>query len=166
MNEYIKLKKRDTLKIGIKDENDVPKLDENGHEVFIEFDLEDITIADRYDTCFRLIKKATNNLQSRLVIINKKQDVPGKGYMSRNEKEKMDAVETYFKETEEAMDLFLGKGGTTKIFGEVRYLEMFDDLNEYLKPVAPLLKLNMESIEKRIKSKYSTTDNSTLKENE
>lgn len=166
MNEYIKLKKRDTLKIGIKDENDNPKLDENGHEVFIEFDLEDITVADRYDTCFQLIKKATQNLQSKLVIINKKQDVPGKGYMSRNQKEKMNAFEEYYKETEEAMDLFLGKGGTSKIFGEVRYLEMFDDLNEYLKPIAPLLKLNMESIEKRIKTKYSSTNSDTLKEDE
>ena len=39
MNEYINLKKRNVVKIGIKDENGVAKVDENGNEIYIEFDL-------------------------------------------------------------------------------------------------------------------------------
>ena len=66
--------------------------------------------------------------------------------------------------TEEAMDLFLGKGGTSKIFGETRYLTMFEDLSEMLEPIMPKLKINMDSIEKKIKSKYKIEDTSILKD--
>lgn len=164
MNEYIKLKKRDIFRLGIQDEDGNAKLDENGHEVFIEFDLEDITIPDRYSKCAYLIKKASNTLKNAIVVIDKKQDLKGKGILSKNEEEKMQALKQYYKTVEEAMDLFLGENGTAKIFGETRYLTMFDDLSEMLEPIMPKLKINLESIEKKIKSKYSMTNSNVLKD--
>ena len=166
MNDYIKLKKRNVLKIGIKDENGNPKLDDKGNEVFLEFDLEDITTADRYNECLELNKKALSDLQKDIVIINKKQDAKGKGYLSKNEKAKIDAIKKYYKEVEKAMDLFLGEGGTEKIFGKIRYLTMFDDLAEMLKPIMPKIKINAESIEKQIKEKYKVKDEDVLKDEE
>ena len=76
----------------------------------------------------------------------------------------MQALKQYYKTVEDAMDLFLGKNGTTKIFGETRYLTMFDDLSEMLEPIMPKLKINLESIEKKIKSKYSMTNSNVLKD--
>ena len=127
MNEYIKLKKRNILKIGIKDENDIPKLDDNGNEVYIEFDLENIETPQNYSKCVYLIQKATNILRDEFNVIDKKQDAKGRGFMSRNEENKIVALKKYYKSVEEAMDLFLGTGGTERIFGKARYLTMFDD---------------------------------------
>ena len=164
MNDYIQLKKRNILKFGIIDEDGKPKKDENDHEIFIEFDLEDITIPDRYNQCYCEVKKAISTLKNDILIINKKQDSKGKGLMSVNEQAKVQAIRKFNKSMEEAMDLFLGKGGTTKIFGETRYLTMFDDLSEMLEPIMPKLKLNMESIESKIRSKYSSKNETVLKD--
>ena len=164
MNEYIQLKKRNVLKIGIKDENNVSKLDEFGNEIYIEFDLEDIEVPERYSKCTYLIQKATNTLQNELVIINKKQDAPGKGVMTQNEEAKMRVLKKYYKDVENAMDLFLGENGTNKIFGETRYITMFEDLKEMLEPIMPKLKINLKSIEEKIKSKYKMQENDVLKD--
>ncbi len=163
MNDYIQLKKRDIFKLGIKDENGNPKLDKDGHEVFIEFDLEDINLPDNYSKCVYLVKKASSTLKNDMIIIDKKQDSKGKGFMTKNEELKTQAIKKFYNSTVEAMDLFLGKGGTNKIFGEVRYLTMFDDLSEILGPIMPKLKINMNSIEEKIKSKYKIQDSSVLK---
>lgn len=164
MNEYITLKKRDTLKIGIKDENGMPKKDELGNELYIEFDMEDIELPVRYSKCAYLVEKATNTLRNEMTIINKKQDSKGKGLMTKNEEAKMEALKKYYNSTEEAMDLFLGKGGTKKIFGEVRYLTMYDDLAEMLEPIMPMLKEKTQSIDERIKAKYKKQDDGVLKD--
>lgn len=164
MKEYISLKKRDILKIGIKDEEGNPKLDEKGNELYIEFDLEDINTPDNYSKCVYLIQKASNTLKNDIAVINKKQDVAGKGIMTKNEEAKMQALKKYYKSSEEAIDLFLGKGGTQKIFGDSRYLTMFDDLVEMLEPIMPKLKINFDSIEKKIKSKYGNKEDNVLKD--
>lgn len=164
MNDYIQLKKRDILKIGIKDENGISKFDKDGKEIFIEFDLEDINLPENYSKCVYLIKKATSTLKNEVIIINKRQDSKGKGFMTKNEEAKLQAIKHFYKSAEEAMDLFLGKGGTNKVFGERRYITMFDDLAEMLKPIMPKLKINMDSIEAKIKSKYSITTGNVLKD--
>lgn len=165
MEDFIQLKKRNILKIGIKDEDGNTKLDSNGKEVYLVFDLEDITTVDRYSKCLELNQKALSNLQKEIVIINKKQDSKDKNsYLSKNEKAKVDAMKKYYADTEKAMDLFLGDGGTQKIFGDVRYLTMFDDLAEMLKPIMPKIKINVDSIEKQIKQKYSVKDDDVLKD--
>lgn len=164
MNDYITLKKRDILRIGIKDENGIPKKDENNNELYIEFDLEDIEVPERYSKCVYLVEKASNTLKNEMLIINKRQDSKGKGIMTKNGEEKMRSLKKYYKAMEEAMDLFLGKDGTKKIFGEKRYLEMFDDLNEMLQPIMPKLQINFESIEKKIKTRYKVVDEDTIKD--
>ena len=65
MDNYINIKKRDTLRIGLKDENGNVKLDKDGHEVFIEFDLEDINLIDNYSKAIELSEKAGKTLQSK-----------------------------------------------------------------------------------------------------
>ena len=118
MNEYIQLKARNTLKIGLKDEFGNEKKDENGKLVYLEFDLEDIELPLKYNKCEFLVRKAQQDLKFDFMIINKRQDVKGKYLLSKNEEEKVKAMHKYYKTMEEAMDLFLGKGGVQKIFGD------------------------------------------------
>lgn len=164
MDNYINIKKRDTLKIGLKDEEGNVKFDENGHEVFIEFDLEDINLIDNYSKAISLCEEAGKSLQNELVIINKKEDVKINDYLTRNQKAKMDALKKYYKSIEGAMNLFLGEGGFSKIFGEKRYLTMLDDLADMLEPIMPLLKVNIDSIKNKIVTKYKVTDENVLKD--
>lgn len=164
MNEYIKLKKRNVVRIGIKDEDGNIKYDKDGHEVFIEFDLEDINLVDNYSKAISLCEKAGKSLQNELIIINKKEDVKINEYLTRNQKSKMDALKKYYKSIEDAMNLFLGEGGFSKIFDEKRYLTMLDDLADMLEPIIPLLKVNIDSIKNKIVTKYKVTDENVLKD--
>ena len=164
MNEYIKQKKRNIIRIGIKDEDGNIKYDEDGHEVFIEFDLEDINLVDNYSKAISLCEKAGKTLQNELVIINKQEDVKINDYLTKNQKAKMDALKKYYKSIEDAMNLFLGEGGFSKIFGKKRYLTMLDDLADMLEPIMPLLKVNIDNIKNKIVTKYKVTDENVLKD--
>lgn len=163
MNDFIQLKARNTLKIGLKDEFGKEKKDENGNLVYLEFDLEDIELPLKYNKCEFLVRKAQQDLKFDFMIIDKRQDVKGKYLLSKNEEEKVKAMNKYYKTMEEAMDLFLGKGGVKKIFDDSRYYTMFDDLAEMLEPIMPKLKINMESINDKIMKKYKNTENDVLK---
>lgn len=162
MEDYIQLKKRNTLKIGLKDENGEPKRDENENLVYLEFDLEDIELPLKWNKCEFLIKKAQQDLKWDFIIIDKHQDVKGKMLLSKNEEDKIKALNKYYKTMEEAMDLFLGKGGVKKIFGETKYYTMYEDLVEMLKPIMPKLKINADDISKKIKNKYKEDETEVL----
>lgn len=161
--DFIQLPKRDVLRIVVKNENGEIKKDEKGNDVFLEFDLEDIEAPLKYNKCEFLIRKAREDLKFDIMIIDKRQDVKGKFLLSKNEEDKIKAMQRFYKTMEEAMDLFLGKGGVDKIFGDVRYYTMFEDLNEMLKPILPKLKVNYESIDKKIKEKYAPKETEVLK---
>ncbi len=165
MNEYINQKERNTVKIGIKDDKGNVKLDKDGHEVFIEFDLEDINLVDNYSKAISMCEKAGTDLKTQIAVINKrKDDKQINSVITKNEKDKMDALKKYYKTIEDAMNLFLGEDGFTKIFGNKRYLTMLDDLSDMLEPIMPLLKVNIEGIQNKIISKYKTHDEDVLKD--
>lgn len=163
--EFINLKKRNVLRFGVKDENGNEKKDENGNLVFLEFDLEDIELPLKYNKCEFLVRKAQEDLKWKFIIIDKKQDVNDKKMLlSKNEEEKIKAVKQYYKDMEVAIDLFLGEGGVQKLFGDKRYYEMFDDLSEMLEPILPKLQINIDEINKKIKSKYKEEEKDVLKD--
>ncbi len=163
MNDYLKLKKRDILRIGIKDYDGKAKLDNKGNEVYIEFDLEDINLPDNYNKAYKLVQKAMNTLRDTITITNKKEDVASNGIMTKNQELKMQALKKFYRESEEAMNLFLGPNGVDKIFGKTRYLTMYDDLAEMLEPIIPKIKMNVTNIEKQIKAKYSNKEDNVLR---
>lgn len=160
--EYLKTTKKDIYRLGILDENGVPKKDENGKESFIEFDLADIQLPIKYNDCVEKIKLAQKKLRNKLIIIDKKQDHKGKKLLSSNQEAKIKALSEYYDDMEEAIDLFIGPGGTKKIFGERRYWEMYEDFSEMIKPFLPNIKLNIDSMADRIKKKYSYKQDNTL----
>lgn len=162
--EYIKLKERkDILKLGFQDENGETIKDENNREVYIEFDLGDIELPLKYNKCINQIEQARKKLKTQFMIIDKKQDNKGKYLLSSNEFEKVKATKQFYKDMEIAMDLFLGQGGTRKFLnGKNPYWEMWDDIDEMLKPHYDKLKLTIDDMTNRVKNKYKIVESDVL----
>lgn len=162
--EYIKLKERkDILKLGFQDENERVIKDENNREIYIEFDLGDIELPLKYNKCINQIEQARNNLKMQFIAIDKKQDHKGKQLLSSNEVEKVKATKQFYKDMETAMDLFLGQGGTRKFLnGRNPYWEMWDDIDEMLKPHYNKLKLTINDMTDRVKNKYKVVESDVL----
>lgn len=164
MENYIKIKpKKDILKLGIMDENGNIVKDNNGNEVCLEFDLADIDLPIKYNKCVAMINDAKKELKMQMIIIDKKQDHKGKGYLTYNEEAKVKAVKNFYKKMETAIDLFLGEGGTRKYLnGRKPYYEMFDDIGEALKPYEDKFKLTLTDMTDRIKNKYKVVESDVL----
>ena len=96
------------------------------------------------------------NYRNQCLIIDKKEDVKGKYILSKNEEAKIYALKDFYKKETEALDLFLGKGGTNKLLnGRRPYYGMYEDISKLLEPIMPKLNVRIEDIEKKIKEKYS-----------
>lgn len=162
--DYIKIKKRkDILKLGIKDEVGNIVKDEDGNEVFLQFNLGDIELPLKYNRCINLIDKARKDLKMQFIIIDKKQDHKGKQLLSSNEEAKMKVMKQYYRDMENAMDLFLGEGGTRKYLnGANPYWEMFDDISEAIEPFMNQMDLTVNSMTERIKEKYKVKESDVL----
>lgn len=161
---YIKLKQRkDILKLGIMDESGNIVKNIEGKEVCLEFDLGDVELPLRYNRCVNLVNKARQNLKAQFIIIDKRKDHKGKQLLSANEEAKAKAVQQFYKEMEEAIDLFLGKGGTRLYLnGKKPYWEMWDDISEAIEPYMDKMKLTITDMENRIKAKYKVAESDVL----
>lgn len=162
--EYINLKERkDILQLGFKDKDNNILKDENGNEVYIEFDLGDIELPLKYNKCINQIEQARRNLKAQFIIIDKKQDHRGKQLLSSNEVAKVNALKQFYKDMEMAMDIFLGKNGTRKFLnGKNPYFEMWEDISEAIEPYMNKMKLTIDDMETRIKEKYKVTESDVL----
>lgn len=155
--ESIQLKKDNILRIGIKEADGT----DTGN--VLEFDVEDIELPIRLQECIETHKRNIQDLRTQYIIIDKKQDKKGKKLMSANEEAKIKAMQEFYKKEMEALDMFLGEGGTNKLLnGRKPYFTMFDDINEYLEPIIPLIKERAGSIEEKIKAKYAKKESDVL----
>ena len=155
MENFIQLKKDNVVRIGIKDQYGK---DTGEH---LEFDLEDIEMPLRYQECLELHKKNEKNLEHQFIIIERREDVKGKKLLSKNEEDKIKALNEFYKKEMVALDLFLGEGMTQKILnimGRRPYVSMIDDIVEALEPVLPILKSNSDVAIEKIKNKYKIKD--------
>ena len=153
MEDFIQLKKDNVLKIGIKDSDGKDTGD------FLEFDLEDIELGLKLNQCQKKHNENIQNVKRQFIIIDKKEDKKGKQLLSWKEEEKIKVLKQFYKDEADALDLFLGKGGTKKLLnGRNPYWTMYDDINEMLKPILPKLKLSMDGVVDKIKAKYNSTD--------
>jgi hypothetical protein len=149
----IRIEKKDIYTIEVNDNGDT-----------IEFDLLDIVLPFKCDRALAGVNKAYRDLQAKLVIIEKQEDHRIDGQvMTANEKAKLEAHKTAFKEMRAAVDAFMGEGACRKIFGDRNYLEMFDDLFEQLEPHFEKMKLNTQGITDRIKAKYGKKNDGVLR---
>lgn len=158
MEEFIQLKKSNILKIGIKDFEGK----ETGEH--LEFDMEDIELPLKLNKCEIEHRRNVKYVHDQFTVIDKREDKKGKFLLSANEEEKCKVLSEFYKREMEALDLFVGVGGTKKLLnGRNPYWNMYDDINEMLEPILPLLKKSIDNIPSQIKEKYNSKEEAVLK---
>lgn len=157
MENFIQLKKDNILKIGIK------TADGKDTGEHLEFDMEDVELPLRINECEAQHRKNINDLKMKTLLIDKKEDKKGKKILSWKEEEKIKLFKEFYEKEMEALDLFLGKGGTAKLLnGRNPYYSMYEDISEMLKPILPLLQKSTDDIINKVKEKYANVKEDVL----
>lgn len=150
-NNVIKLKKDNILKFEIQTAEG-----KNTGEC-LEFDLEDIELPLKYQELIEKDRKNKEYLKNQMTIIDKREDVKGKKLLSKNEEDKIKAVQEFFRKEIDIYNMFLGENGVQKILNGRKVgwtsLQEVDDI--ITEQIAPHLNTNMENITEKIKEKYS-----------
>lgn len=150
IDNFIQLKKSNLLRLGIKD------VDGNDTGEYLEFQLDDIELPLRYQELIEMDKKNRTNLRNQMLIIDKREDVKGKKLFSKNEEDKLKALNDFFKKETNIYDMFLGKDGVKKLLNGAKLgfgsLAMIDELIE--QQIKPYLDNNIVDIANQIKGKY------------
>lgn len=154
-DNFIKLNKSDVLTLGIRTEDGK----DTGEKLV--FDLEDIELPLRYQDLIEKDKKNRENLKNQIVIIERRQDVKGKKLMSKNEEDKIKALNEFFKKEVEVYNMFLGERGVEKLLNGRKLgwtsLQEIDEIIE--KQIVPHLDFSMEKITEKVKQKYNRNTN-------
>lgn len=150
-DNVIKLNKSNTLKLEI-ETSEGKKTGE-----FLEFDLEDIELPLKYQELVEKDKKNKEYLRNQILIIDKREDVKGKKLLSKNEEDKIKAINDFFKKEVDIYNMFLGPNGVQKLLNGRKLgwttLQEIDDIIET--QIAPHLDITMEKIAQKVKDKYS-----------
>ena len=159
-DNVIKLNKDNILRLGIKTADG----EDTGEH--LEFDLEDIELPLKYQDMIEEDKKIRQNLKNQLTIIEKRQDVKGKKLMSKNEEDKIKAINEFYQKEKNLLDMFLGEGGVDKLLnGRKLGWTSLQEIDEIItKQIAPYIKVNMQDITKRVKEKYSMQEETEVLE--
>lgn len=158
--KYIRLNKNDTLKLGIRTE------DGKDTGEFLEFNLEDIELPLRYQELLEKDKKNKEHLRNQMLIIDKRQDVKGKKLMSKNEEDKIKALNEFFKKEVEVYNMFLGENGVEKLLNGRKLgwttLQEIDEIIE--KQISPHISVSLDKITDKVKQKYGEAANRNKEE--
>lgn len=122
----------------------------------LEFQLDDIELPLRYQELIEKDKKNKEHLRNQMLIIDKREDVKGKKLLSKNEEDKIRALNDFFLKEVEVYNMFLGARGVEKLLNGRKFtwttLQEIDEIIE--KQIAPHLEVNMENITEKVKQKY------------
>lgn len=149
--EYITLKERTGLKrFGIRTEDGT----DTGE--YIEIDLEDLDLPLKANKCQLEHINNYNKLKSQIEAAAQMPNTKNPNELVTEQQKAVLAAHKEFYEAEEkALDEFLGEGATKKLLGGRKpYLTMYDDINEYLEQIVPILKDAQKNLEEKIKTKY------------
>ena len=148
--DFIQLSKSDVLRLKIKTEDGK----ETGE--YLEFDLGDIELPLRYQELIERDKKNKENLRNQMLIIDRKEDVKGKKLLTKNEEDKIKALNEFFLKEVQVYNMFLGPRGVEKLLNGRRFtwttLQEIDEIIE--KQIAPRLDISMKHITDKVKEKY------------
>ena len=151
IDNVIKLNKDSVFRLGIQTS------DGKDTGEFLEFQLDDIELPLRYQELIEKDKKNKERLRNQMLIIDKREDVKGKKLLSKNEEDKIKALNEFFIKEVEVYNMFLGARGVEKLLNGRKFtwttLQEIDEIIE--KQIAPHLDMNMENITKKVKEKYS-----------
>ena len=134
--------------------------DEKGKDTgeTIEFNLEDIGLLLRYQEMLERDKRNRQNLQNKMIIIDKQQDHKGKKLLSSKQEAQIKAMNEFYKEEIEIYNMFLGERGVEKLLnGRSVSWTSLEKISEMIeKQILPKLTINAENIKDKIVKKYST----------
>lgn len=158
MDDFIQLKKDNIIRLGIKDANGK---DTGEH---LEFDLEDIELPLKYQEFIEKQKKLKNNFLNKLALIEKRPDIKGKKFLSKNEEDKNIAIRDFLNDEVEIYNIFLGENGVQKLLQGRRIgWNTFSEIDEIIdKQILPHLDLGMDTMMSYIKTKYTTATKSDV----
>lgn len=150
-DNFIQLNKSDVLRLNIRTHEGK----ETGE--YLEFFLEDIELPLKYQELLEKDKKNKEHLRNEILIIDKRQDVKGKKLFSKNEEDKIKALNDFFKKEVEIYNIFLGEKGVEKLLnGRKLGWTTLDEIDKIIEEqITPYLNLTMDSITNKIKEKYS-----------
>lgn len=130
---------------------------ETGEEII--FDLEDFELPFKLNKCKIEHEKNYKQAMKKLDEIEKmelEENIEEGSIATQKELKSLEVMEEFFAKETKALDYFLGEGGTKKMLGGRHpYFSMFDDIDEMLQPVYPLLDKCYEKSIEKIKNKYS-----------
>lgn len=157
MENFVQLNKSDVLRLGIRTE------DGKDTGEFLEFQLDDIELPLRYQELLEKDKKNKENLKNQMLIIDKRQDVKGKKLLSKNEEDKIKAINDFFNKEVEVYNMFLGENGVQKLLNGRKLTWLaFEEIDEIIeKQIVPHLDLSMKNITEKVKEKYSQAKKKT-----
>ena len=157
-DNIIKLKEKDTIRLNIFTSEGI----DTGE--YLEFDLEDIELPLRYQELVEKEKKNKEHLKNQLFIIDKREDVKGKKLLSKNEEDKVRALNEFFNNEKEIYNMFLGERGVEKLLNGRKLgwtsLQEIDEIIE--KQIAPYINVSINDITAKIKDKYSPKNKDVL----
>jgi len=155
IENFIQLNKRDVLRLRIRTEEGK----ETGE--YLEFDLEDIELPLKYQELIEKDKKNKENLRNQMLIIDKREDVKGKKLLSKNEEDKIRALNDFFIKEIAVYNMFLGPRGVEKLLNGRRFgWETLDEIDKIIeKQIAPHIDINMKKITDKVKEKYGEAIN-------
>lgn len=150
-DNIIKLNKDSVFRLGIQTS------DGKDTGEYLEFQLDDIELPLRYQELLEKDKKNKEHLRNQMLIIDKRQDVKGKKLLSKNEEDKIKALNDFFIKEIEVYNMFLGPRGVEKLLNGRKFtwttLQEIDEIIE--KQIAPHLDVSMKNITEKVKEKYS-----------
>lgn len=154
-DNFIQLGKSDVLRLDIRTEEGK----ETGE--YLEFDLEDIELPLRYQELAEKDKKNKEYLRNQMIIIDRREDVKGKKLLSKNEEDKIKALNEFFIKEIEVYNMFLGPRGVEKLLNGRKFtwttLQEIDEIIQ--KQILPHIEIKMEDITKKVKEKYGQVMN-------
>lgn len=128
---------------------------------YLEFQLDDIELPLRYQDLIEKDKKNKEHLRNQMLIIDKREDVKGKKLLTKNEEDKIKALNDFFLKEVEVYNMFLGPRGVEKLLNGRKFtwttLQEIDEIIE--KQIAPKLDVTMDNITEKVKKKYSDAVN-------
>lgn len=159
MAEKLRIQRKDIYEIEVNDNGDT-----------ISFALGDVELPFLLNEAYEGISAAQDWLKQRMTVINKQKDSEVKGSaMTKNQKLTMEAQKECFAKMRKAMDRFLGEGGCQKIFGDVNYFEMYNDLFDALNEKGEdgfshleRMKISNDAISARVMEKYGSIENRVI----
>lgn len=160
-DNFIQLNKPNIVRLAIKD------YEGKDTGEFLEFDVEETKAPLRYQEMIEKDKKNRNQLKNQLKLIDKRQDVKGKKLMSKNEEDKIRAIDEFFQKEREVYDMFLGKDGVKKLLngrklGWTSLIEIGEIIENQILPYLQKSTKTAEDRLKEIEKKYSQKESNVL----